>query len=116
MNPDKQAEAALAEMYSRARRQFGSAVKGQWFYDGDFCPGCSKPITAMKVQGGEALSLNAFIYREYGMLIGYMLCGACAERIFRGAQRNPGKQSTLHTRIEERLSAAYLRYLRSLDA
>lgn len=116
MEPDKEVEAVLAKMFARARRQFGPAVKGQWFYDSDYCPGCSKPITAIRMPGGDAVSLNAFMYREYGMLIGYLLCGACAQRVFRGAERHPGRQSTLHTRIEDRLSAAYLRYLRSLDA
>ena len=91
-------------------------MKGHWFYDGDYCPGCSKAITATTFTGHEAISLNGFIYREYGMMIGYLLCGECAERIFRYAQRTPGRQTTLHTRIEERLKAAYIRYLKSLDA
>ena len=38
----------------------------------------------MKVQGGEALSLNALIFRGYEVLLSYLLCGARAERIFAG--------------------------------
>ena len=116
MDPEQEVHAMLDELFRRARRQFGSAVKGQWMYGSDYCPGCSKTITATTFTGHEAISLNAYIYREYGMLIGYLLCGACAERVFQAAQRHPGRQSTLHARIEERLSAAYLRYLKSLDA
>ncbi len=114
-NSNKQVEAMLETLFIQAKAQFGSAIKGQWFYDGD-CPGCGSPISAMKFKNKDALSLNAFIYRPRGMLIGYLLCGRCAEYIFQAAEKNPYTQTPLHTTIEQNLTAAYLRHMASLDA
>ena len=116
MNATDQAEAMLAELFTRSKAQFGSAVKGFWFYDGDPCPGCGFQVDAMKVKGEEVLSLNAFIYRPRGMLIGYGLCGRCAQQIFQAAERKPGVQTPLHAVIEQNLIKAYQRYLASQDA
>jgi hypothetical protein len=44
------ADAALAELFARARTQFGDAVKGLWFCDADPCPGCGFPIDAIAQQ------------------------------------------------------------------
>lgn len=116
---DEQAyfEGMLAMLWTQARKQFGSAVKSYWFYDGAACPGCLRSVDTLKVKGQDALSFNAFMYRRRGILIGYLLCARCAQRIFRAMQRQgQPKESPLHAVIEQRLIEGYERYLRSLDA
>ncbi len=110
------ADKLLGQMFQQAKAQFGSAVKAFWFYDGDPCPGCGSEIDAMEFKGKEALSLNAFIYRERGILIGYFLCGRCAGKIFRDAEQNPYQQTSLHTIIKMNLVEAYQQHIRSMDA
>jgi len=107
----EEANAALAHLFAQARAQFGKAIKGFWFYEPDPCPGCGRAIDALKVKGQDALSLNAFIYRERGILIGYVLCSGCAKQIFKAGKTNPGKQTTLHTTIEANLIKAYRHHL-----
>lgn len=63
MHPEDQAQAALSKMFALAKAQFGSAVKSQWFYVDNGCPGCGRAVGAMKFKGEDTLSLNAFIYR-----------------------------------------------------
>jgi hypothetical protein len=101
----------LSQLYAQARAQFGNAIKGYWFYEPDPCPGCRREIDALKIKGGDAISLNAFIYRERGILIGYVLCSRCAKKIFQAAKVNPYKQIPLHTEIETNLVQAYRRHL-----
>ncbi len=116
MNERSAAEAMLAEMYSRAKAQWGNAIKAHWFYADETCPGCQRPIDTLKHRGRDALSLNAFIYRERGVLIGYLLCKRCAKHIFDAAKQHPYQQTPLHTTIEQNLIAAYQRHLAALDA
>jgi len=107
----------LGKLYTQAKAQFGNAIKSFWFYDGDLCPACmARPIGVVKFKGKDALAINAFIYRERGVLIGYFLCGTCAKYIFKEAQKNPYKQTPLHADIEQNLIAAYHKHLASLDA
>jgi hypothetical protein len=107
----------LGNLYKQAKAQFGNAIKSFWFYDGDLCPACAeRPIGVVKFKGKDALAINAFIYRERGVLIRYFLCESCAKYIFKEAQKNPYKQTTLHTDIERNLTAAYHKHLASLDA
>jgi len=107
----------LQLIFTQGKAQFGDAVKSFWFYDGDFCPGCmARPIGAIKFKGKDAVAINAFIYRARGVLIGYFLCETCAKFIFKEAQKNPYKQTPLHTDIEKNLTAAYHKHLSSLDA
>jgi len=116
---DSKAEAdkVLNLLFTQAKAQFGDAVKSFWFYDGDLCPGCmARPIGVVKIKGKDALAINAFIYRERGVLIGYFLCETCAKFIFKEAEKNPYKQTPLHTDIERNLTAAYHKHLASLDA
>ena len=116
MNDKDYADAAMAGVLAQARKQFGNAIKGFWFYDDDPCPGCGFPIDVIQHKGQDALSLNTFIYRPRGMLIGYFLCNLCAQQIFKAAERNPGVQIPLHGVIERNLITAYHRYLASQDA
>jgi hypothetical protein len=107
----------MDKMFTQARAQFGSAIKGVWFYDGDLCPGClQRPISTMNFKGEEALAINGFMYRARGVLIGYFLCETCALHIFREAERHPYQQTPLHADIEHNLAAAYHKHLASLDA
>ena len=113
---DEYAKASLEAMFRQAQAQFGDAVKAHWFYSGETCPCCGEEVDAFRFKGKDALSLNAFIYRERGVLIGYILCGTCASKILNDAKKNPYKETALHASIEKNLVAAYKGYLRSLDA
>ncbi len=116
-NSQKMADEMLAQLFAQAKAQFGDAVKSFWFYDGDLCPACSqRPIEVMKFKGKDALSLNAFIYRQRGVLIGYLLCETCAKQIFRDAQKHPYTQTAAHAEIEKNLISAYLSYIGKLNA
>ena len=107
----------LGRLYTQAKAQFGNAIKSFWFYNGDLCPACmARPIGAIKFKGKDALAINAFIYRERGVLIGYFLCETCAKFIFKEAEKNPYKQTPLHADIERNLTTAYHKHLASLDA
>ncbi len=112
-----QLDELMRAFYAQARAQFGSAIKTYWFYDGSLCPGCSHATDGVvKFKGKDALSLNAYIYRERGVLIGYLLCKTCARTIHTAAQKNPYRQTPLHTQIEQFLNAAYIHYIRKQDS
>ena len=117
-NSKAAADQMLDILFTQAKAQFGNAVKSFWFYDGDLCPGClARPIGKIKFRGKDnALALNAFIYRPRGVLIGYFLCEVCANFIFKEAEKNPYKQTPLHTDIERNLTDAYHKHLASMDA
>jgi hypothetical protein len=102
----------LEQLFRQAQMQFGSAVKSRWLHDGDGCPGCGREVKGMKFKGKNALSLNAFIYRDHGVLIAYLLCGKCARHIIRESEKNPfGGQTALHSEIEKNLKQAFLKHL-----
>jgi hypothetical protein len=104
--------AILDQLYLQARMQYGDAIKSKWFHDGDGCPGCGRKVTAMKFKGQNAMSLNAYIYREHGVLIAYLLCGKCGRKIIRDAEADPLASTTaLHSEIEKNLKAAFLKNL-----
>jgi hypothetical protein len=111
MDIDESLNAMLAQMFAQAQMQFGRAIKAYRFHDEETCPGCGRKVDYMKVKGKNALSLNAFIYREQGVLIGYLLCGRCARQVFRDNKRNPGQETSLHAAIEQKLIKAYHRSL-----
>ena len=113
-----EADKLLNLLFTRAKAQFGDAVKSYWFYAEEFCPGClARPIGVIKMKGENAVSMNAFIYRARGVLIGYFLCEVCANFVFKEVEKNPKTQTTpLHVDIEMNLIAAYQKYLMSLDA
>lgn len=96
----------LDQIFRQAQMQFGSAIKSRWLHDGDGCPGCGKEVNVMKYKKKNALSLNAFIYREHGVLIAYLLCGKCGNQVIRATQDLP-----LHAEIEKNLKQAYVRHL-----
>jgi hypothetical protein len=107
----------MATLYTQAYAQFGKAIQSFWFYDGDLCPACTKnAIDVMKYIGKDAVPINAFIYRQRGVLIGYFLCETCIRYILKEARKNPYQQTPLHADIERNLIAAYTKHLASLDA
>lgn len=111
------ADELLGTMFKMAKAQFGDAIKSFWFYDGDFCPGCSvRPIGTVKINGKDAVAINSFIYRQRGTLIGYFLCGECATYIHAEAKKNPYKETPMHAEIERNLIAGYHKHLNSLNA
>ena len=91
--------------------QFGGALKGRWLHNADGCPGCGLEISVMKFKKKKALSLNAFIYRDHGVLIAYMLCGKCANLIFKESETNPFRKLPIHDEIEKNLKQAFLKHL-----
>ena len=103
---DKEIAELLEQLFRQAQMQFGSTVKSRWFHKEDGCPGCGREIDGMKFKGKKALSLNAFIFREHGVLIAYLLCGRCAKQIHRAATTIP-----LHSEIEKTLKQAFLKHL-----
>ena len=117
-NTKTEADKILGFMLAQGKGQFGDAVKSFWFYDDKFCPACmARPLGTINFKGENAMSINGFIYRARGVLIGYFLCEACAKFIFNETEKNPHIKSTpLHTDIEMNLIAAYHKHLSSLDA
>jgi hypothetical protein len=109
--PKNEMNELLEQLYRQAQMQFGPAIKSRWLYDRDGCPGCGCEIDAFKFKKKKRLSLNAFIYREHGVLIAYFLCGKCARYIFRESEKNPYTRTELHIEIEKNLKAAYVRHL-----
>ena len=67
----------------------------------------------MIYEGKEALSINAFMYRERGVLIAYLLCGQCGGDIIAQSKNGP---TSMHESIEKNLINAYLRHMNSFDA
>ena len=102
---------AIAQFFAQAEMQFGKAIKVFRFHEEESCPGCGRPIDLMKYKGENAMSINGFMYRERGVLIGYLLCGRCATQIFKDAKKKPGVETNLHATVEQNLIKAYLRTL-----
>jgi hypothetical protein len=104
--PDKEIAELLEMMFRQGQMQFGAAVKTRWLHDGDGCPGCGSRINVTKYKKKNCLSLNAYIYREHGALIGYLLCSNCANQVIRATSNLP-----LHAEIEKNLKAAFVKHL-----
>ena len=104
-------ENLLDQLFQQARMQLGTAVKGRWLHDGDGCPGCGNEISTLKYKKQDALSLNAFIDREHGVLIAYRLCGKCAGHILRESKKSPFGKLAIHDVIERNLKQAFIKHL-----
>ena len=100
-------ETLLDQLFRQARMQLGTDVKGRWMHDGGDCPGCGNEITVTRYKKQDAVSLNAFLYREHGVLIGYMLCGKCANKIL----KSPYRKLAVHDEIEKNLKQAFVKHL-----
>ncbi len=103
---NKEITGLLEQIFLQAKMQFGSAIKSRWLHDRDGCPGCGRDIDATKYKGKDTLSLSAFIFREHGVLIAYLLCGKCGKKVINAKSNLP-----LHAEIEKNLKQAYLRHL-----
>ena len=108
---NKEIEDLLDQLFRQAQMQFGSAVKGRWLHDGEDCPGCGKEVTVTKYKKKDALSINAFIFREHGVLIAYVLCGKCAGLILRESKKNTFGKLPIHDEIEKNLKLAFVKHL-----
>jgi hypothetical protein len=104
--PNNEISTLLVQLFMQAQMRVGTAVRSRWLYDRDGCPGCGSEINAFKFKKKNSLSLNAFIYRDHGVLIGYLLCGKCARQVINAKENLP-----LHTEIEKNLKQAFLRHL-----
>ena len=113
MDTNQQADALLAQMLATAKAQWGNAIKSAWFYASDACPGCGRRLDAVRFKGSNALSLNGFIHRKPGVLIGYTLCSRCVKVVMEAGKKFPPEQTPLHTTIETNLISAYERYRKS---
>jgi len=107
---EKEVADLLEQLFRQAQRQFGSAVKTRWFHDGDDCPGCGREIDGVKFKGRDMLSLNAFIFREHGVLIAYLLCSKCVKYIIKKSKKDPTGTTPLHVKIEKNLKEAFLKH------
>jgi len=107
MDINEQAEAMLAQMLIMAKAQFGNAIKNSWFHASDTCPGCGRRVAVIKHKGKPALSLNGFIHRKPGVLIGYMLCSRCVKVVMEAGKKFPPTETPLHATIEMNLINAY---------
>ena len=108
----KEKQCSPEDIIDMMKAQFGNAVKAYWFYDGDLCPCClTRPIDEMMFKGKKALSINAFMYRERGVLIAYLLCGKCAEKL---VALSPKEPTPMHKDIENNLVSGYLSHVNSL--
>jgi len=108
---NKEISLLLEQLYRQAQMQFGAAIKSRWLHDGDGCPGCGREIDEVKIKKKKALSLNAFIFREHGVLIAYLLCGRCGKRVMEASEKNPFGTTALHIEIEKNLKQAFLKHL-----
>lgn len=105
----KKSKNPAEDILNMMRAQFGDSVKGYWVYEDDLCPCCLKRrIDMMNYKGSNAVSVNAFMYGERGVLIAYLLCGQCGMDIMEESENGP---TVLHTAIEKNLVSAYLRHL-----
>ncbi len=108
---DLEIQELLDQLFRQAQKQLGSVVKERWFHDGEGCPGCGKEITVTKYKKKDALSINAFIYRDHGVLIAYVLCGKCAGHILRESKKKPFGKLPIHDEIEKNLKHAFVKNL-----
>ena len=113
---EKYAEEILTSLFQHARLQFGDVIRAHWFYGHDTCPGCESEVDTFEQAGEKLLSINAFIHRERGVLIGYFLCSHCVGVIRAAARRGPLVKTPLHDSIESTLVNAYRDHLRCMDA
>ncbi len=116
MNSDDVIESTMIKMFAQLHAQVGKALKGYWFHRSELCPSCGRKAGPMRYQGKDALSINAYIYRRRGILIGYLLCGRCANAVHQAAKQRPGVQTARHGDIETTLNNAYEAHLRQMDA
>lgn len=108
---DKEIADLLEQLFRQSKMQFGAAIRSRWLHDGEGCPGCGREIDAVKFKKKKMLSLNAFIFREHGVLIAYLLCGKCARYIIDESKRNPYATTPLHFEIEKNLKQAFIKHL-----
>jgi hypothetical protein len=100
---------AIEKMISLCKAQHGESIKAYWFYKEDLCPCCAKrEIDLFKFQHEDAFSLNAFMYNERSVLIGYALCRVCVMDLRQASKK---RVAVMHDQIEKHLIEAYHKHL-----
>lgn len=99
----------LDMIFRQAQMQFGAAIKSRWVHARDECPGCGRKIDDLKWKGKRAISINAYMYREHGVLIAYLLCGKCGKQVNEATEKDPARETPLHAQIEQTLRDSYLK-------
>lgn len=101
---------AVDALLSNAQEMYGDAWDNFWMCEEEICPCCKKRKVEAFKSGEEFLvSLNSYIYRDFRVLIGYLLCGQCIADLFKPGAR----QKIMYSRIEDNLKKAYLDGLKS---
>jgi hypothetical protein len=101
--------AAIEKMISLCKAQYGESIKAYWFYKEDLCPCCAKrEVGLFKFKHEDAFSLNAFMYDEMSVLIGYALCRVCVADLRQASKK---RVAVMHDRIEKHLIEAYHKHL-----
>jgi hypothetical protein len=100
--------AKFEEMVAWHKTRYGHLFTTSWMYRDAWCPCCGKRRVAIWETDGQYMaSLNGFIYNERQVLIGYLLCQACALALIETSEQ---RKIVMHQRIERCLIAAYQRY------
>jgi len=107
-------ELFIDEIMGIFKARFGNSAQGCWVYSDDLCPGCQvNNIGDFYIKGERQVSINAYMYRNRGILIAYLLCGHCAMQVIDNSSK---ENQSIHEKIEKTLGKAYERYLRSMNA
>ena len=110
----KSKEDFVTGVMNTLKSHYGDAAKSYWVCADDICPGCQvNKIDEFVFKGERTVSINGFMYRAKGVLIGYFLCGECANTIH---AHSVYKKLPLHKSIEDYLIEAYQLHLSQLDA
>ena len=111
MNKQDNIKEVIDEFFLKAKSIYGNAFETFWFYESDICPCCTKRrIDPLNMGKDLAMSLNAFMYRDLQVLIGYLLCSKCVSNLF----GNEKLQKKLYQKIEQNLKQAYHKHLETL--
>lgn len=108
MDNDELLVSAIYQLFDEAKDMYGDIIENYWFYDRETCPGCGSELDTLKFGDEDALSLNAYMYRDLNTLIAYLLCSNCASEIFRKSK----KSKTIYPKIEENLKNSYLEFVK----
>jgi hypothetical protein len=107
INPLKDAIDAL---FFKALNLYGDAIEKFWIYEDKICPCCKiRKIDPFEREGGPAMSLNSFMFRDMNVLIAYFLCGKCINLLLKKGKKGVKEYNS----IEETLKVAYCDSLKS---
>ena len=108
MDNEESLVSAIYQLFDQAKSMYGDIIENYWFYESEICPGCGSEIDTLKFGEEDAVSLNAYMYRDLNTLIAYLLCSNCVTEIFRKSK----KSKTIYPKIEENLKNSYLEFVK----